>query len=303
MRQSFWRLFTVSSLALVCMARDWRNETPHLKWENRSPNITEANELLRIACPNGVKEDSLGGKSSFSCVVSKTDQSQEGNVLPSGRFEAREFSRPKAVESGQFRQVVHFAYVESVIYGHFLSPTSEDAALSGWAGETHPAFLGGTLLLTRSEGNWRPVWYKSAVISRYCRKLALTTGREILVCEEEDGGMGHSYHILYGLDFTKPKSPYDAALLVSDSYLLMCTDQQKQSIESIRFQPPGHPVKITVFLRHGRNRLSEQDRSKCADAEPVPAPTLHDHRVDFLVREQLEVAPSSRNSIKPFLFR
>jgi hypothetical protein len=115
--------------------------------------------------------------------------------------------------------------------------------------------------------------------------------------------MGHSYHILYGLDFTNPKSPYEAALLISDSYLLMCTEQQKQSIESIRFQPPGHPAEISVFLRNGRNRLSEEDRRNCADGKPVSPPTLRDYRVDFLVREQLEVAPSSLNSIKPFVFR
>jgi hypothetical protein len=285
------------------MAQVWTDRTPRLQWETRPLNIAEAKDLLRMVCPNGLKEGSLEGKPTFSCVVPKIPiQDQEGKVVPSRRFEAREFQPSKVVATGE-SPGFQSAELQSVIYGHFLSPTSEDAALSGWAGESHPSFFGGTLLLTRSAGNWHPVWYKSAVISRYCRKVVLATGREILICEEEDGGMGHSYHILYGLDFMNPKSPFDAALLVADSYLLMCEEQQAQSIESIRFQPPGHSGEVSVFLRHGRKRLSEQDRNNCADGKPLLRPRVQDYRVDFLIGEQLQVAPSSRNRLKPFIFR
>ena len=123
------------------------------------------------------------------------------------------------------------------------------------------------------------------------------------MCEEEDGWMGHSYHILYNLDFVNPKRPYEAALLVADSYLLMCTDPQKQLIESIRFRPADHPVEIGISLRHGRNRLSREDRNNCANGKSVSPPRMREFRVDFLVGQQLLVAPSSRNSLKPFVFR
>jgi hypothetical protein len=64
MRPSFWQFLTACSLALLCTAQDWRSETPRLKWEARPLNITEANELLRMVCPDGVKEGPLGGKPS-----------------------------------------------------------------------------------------------------------------------------------------------------------------------------------------------------------------------------------------------
>src|SRR5205814_1629603 len=129
-----------------------------------------------------------------------------------------------------------------------------------WNGETHPSFWGGTLLLTKSAGRWNPVWYKGAVITRKCRKVSLATGRDILICEEQDGGMGHSYHIVYALDLLSPRNPWDAALLVTDSYKLMCSDRQEQSIEAIDLQSASE---IRFSLRNGRKKLSSRAPELC----------------------------------------
>jgi len=85
------------------------------------------------------------------------------------------------------------------------------------------------------------------------------------------------------LDFKDPKGPFDAALLVADSYLVMCEQQQKQSIESVRFEPPEKPVRIRVYLRHGGNRLSGQERRDCGEGMAVTPPGLRDYNVDFLL--------------------
>jgi hypothetical protein len=49
-----------------------------------------------------------------------------------------------------------------VTRGHFLSPTSEDAALSMEGCESHSLNFGGTILLTRGAQRWTMLWYKGA---------------------------------------------------------------------------------------------------------------------------------------------
>jgi hypothetical protein len=51
-------------------------------------------------------------------------------------------------------------------YGHFLSPTSDDAVIYA-AGESHPTFWGGTLLLTKRGSEWAPIWYKLLASDSY----------------------------------------------------------------------------------------------------------------------------------------
>jgi len=93
---------------------------------------------------------------------------------------------------------------KGVIFGHFLGPESDDAAVSGSSAESHPDRWGGTLLLSKRGGVWVPVWYRSALIIDSCEKVTLPNRREVLLCEDEDGGMGHALHYLYTVDFEHP---------------------------------------------------------------------------------------------------
>ena len=45
---------------------------------------------------------------------------------------------------------------DGVLFGHFLSATSEDAVVNCLGCEGHPALFGGTLLLTKEAGEWKP---------------------------------------------------------------------------------------------------------------------------------------------------
>lgn len=157
---------------------------------------------------------------------------------------------------------------EAIIYGHFLSATSEDAAVSGWNMEAHPALWRGTLMLTRKAGKWTPLWYKSSVITRACRKISMPAGREILLCEEEDGGMGWQYHYLYAVDALHPKDIRNAPLVVAGSFSDGCT-VRKQVIQLVAWDAAQHQLLVTLgtpewsYDRNARcdgMRLSDQDK-------------------------------------------
>ena len=116
---------------------------------------------------------------------------------------------------------------KGVIFGHFLDSGVEGAAISGWSFESHPSHYGGTLLLTQDKGKWKPAWYKAGLITRSCERADRPDGRELLICEFEDGGMGHRYHALNAIDLRRPSA--DApSLVVADSFESnFCVAQQQ----------------------------------------------------------------------------
>ena len=178
-----------------------------------------------------------------------------------------------------------------MIFGHFLSPTSEDAAVNCFGCDGHAELYGGTLLLTKRFGGWEPVWYKAGVITRHCRRVSLATGRQILFCEETDGGMGHSMHGLYTVDFTNPKFAWHSVVLMADSYNeAMLGGVQKQSIDRVAFENADQGrVPVRVYARHGRITLRPDD-----EAEPPPVPTFSSYEIDFrLVEETFKVTPET----------
>ena len=111
--------------------------------------------LLKVVCGQGVRTKTAEGRQAFGCGGSMSD-------ILSSRIRSRTYSWLPYV----FWQAV--------------------------GGENHPALRGGTLLPTKDRGGWKPVWYKPGVITRHCRRVFLSTGRQILFCEETDGGMGYS---------------------------------------------------------------------------------------------------------------
>ena len=116
---------------------------------------------------------------------------------------------------------------KNFIFGHFLGPESDDIAIGGWSAETHPHLWGGTLLLTRHNSSWVPVWYRSAMLIDSCEEVALRDGREILLCENEDSGMGHALHYLYTVDFVHPADLQHSLLAKADSFKDDCMRQRQ----------------------------------------------------------------------------
>jgi hypothetical protein len=187
---------------------------------------------------------------------------------------------------------------DGVLFGHFLSPTSEDVAVNCYACEGHPALWGGTLLLTKQSGEWRPVWYKAGIITRHCRRVSLATGRQILLCEETDGGMGHSIHGLYFIDFTKPNFAWHCVVLMADSFSdLMLGGVQTQSIDRVSLDETlDSGLLIRALVRHGRIRLP-LDYAR----EPLPKPKVSNYEIDFrLVGDAFRVTPETAAAARLF---
>jgi hypothetical protein len=134
---------------------------------------------------------------------------------------------------------------QGVMFGHFLGPESDDAAVSGWSAETHPSRWGGTLLLTKRNGGWSPLWYKSALIVRSCEKMATPESREILLCEDEDSGMGHQLHYLYAVDLKHPADLRQSLLAEAESYSDGCAVQQ-QVMDPINWTDENRAFSVIV---------------------------------------------------------
>lgn len=238
--------------------------------------------LLRAACGEGVRTVDYDGKPALGC-----GDSDMAEILAT-----RNKRRP-------YNWTQHAGWeADGVVFGRFLSPTSEDAAVSCYACSTHPSLYGGTLLLTKRAGQWEPVWYKDGVITRHCRRITLASGRQILICEETDGGMGHSVHGLYVVDFTKPKFAWDSKVLMADKFGgPMYGGVQRQFIDRVLFeQISGKKLLIRVQVRHGYLALPPDYPDK-----PLPVPRLSRHEIRYqLDGETLKVTPDTAAAAKLF---
>jgi len=229
------------------------------------PDENTVTPLLRAVCADGIRRQVEDGRQVFGC----------GDVL-NEIVPLSAAPRRYPWSSGvQWR-------VDGIIFGHFLSATSDDVAVSGAGAESHPYLWGGTLLLTKKNGEWEPVWYRMGVITRHCRHLPLSTGRQILFCEETDSGMGHGLHFLYSNDFLNARRAWDSAVFVADSYdSLLNGGVQKQNIDRVEFvQASPKETTVRIFARHGGVKLSPEDQDRL-DREGWPTPQVRRYRVDL----------------------
>ena len=168
---------------------------------------------------------------------------------------------------------------KTVIFGHFLGPSSDDAAITGWSAETHPYLWGSALLLTKHGDTWSPVWYRSALIIDSCEKVALADHREILLCEDEDSGMGHAWHYLYTVDFEHPSNIDQSLLAEADTFNDDCV-QQSQILKALDWREGRQEFSVQVHTT-GWSRISTE--SYCANYPNSRPPSL---RLTFAVTPQ-----------------
>ena len=142
--------------------------------DNKTPQQAGAAELLEAVCPG---------------LVTKTgDIGCKGDCPPESSFAG---------------DTIRWT-LGSVTFGHFLSPTSDDAVLWMEGCEPHSYNFGATILLTRKSQQWSKLWYKPGVQTARCHKLLRRDRREVLVCIGSEGGQGISVTSLYVEDFSIP---------------------------------------------------------------------------------------------------
>lgn len=233
---------------------------------------------LRAVCGEGVRTVTAQGGKAFGCGDGDMQEILQSRQRPR-RYEWMPYVLWEA---------------DGVLFGHFLSPTSEDAVIPCVDCETHPALWGGSLLLTKQHGGWEPVWYRAGVVTRHCRKVSLETGRQILFCEEPDGGMGHSLHGLYLVDFTKPKFAWDSLVLLADTYgSYMLEGVQVQTVDRVQFDETAQTgVLVRVYGRHGRIGLPH-DPARWREGT-LPKPKVSNYEIDFrLSGDVFKVTPGT----------
>lgn len=201
--------------AFAASRQQWQDYKPSLKSQVAPLKRTEAESLLKSFCSSFTDSEEFG-------LTCKT--------------------RPLG---SAFTDIVEQQFhPQGVIFGHFLEPDPDAAVVSGWSFEGHPDHWGGTLLLKRDRGTWKAVWYKSGLITSFCEKARLPDGRELLLCEFEDAGMGQRYHVLYGVDLRRPSA--EIRLTEADSFESDFCHGQRQVMELIEWGAGRASFAVTI---------------------------------------------------------
>jgi len=146
--------------------------------------------------------------------------------------------------------------IRGVIYGHFLGPRSDDAAVGFFGCESHADGFGGALLLTRQNGAWKLAALRPAAIVDDCKKIAARDGRDVLVCYGDDMHQGIADKYLFLLDFTAHPDPENALdiffmTLDSTAACTAITDPQEalvaSRIDTVAFDSSGR-ITVTASL-------------------------------------------------------
>jgi hypothetical protein len=82
------------------------------------------------------------------------------------------------------------------------------------------------------------------LITDSCEKAPRPDGREILICELEDGGMGHRYHSLYSVDLLRPSAAL--ALVEADSFQSDFCSAQRQVMEALTWAADHRGFSVVI---------------------------------------------------------
>ena len=191
-------------------------------------------------------------------------------------------------------------YVDGVIFGHFLAADSEDAVVSGSRHEGHDFHWGGTLLMTNRDGAWKPLWYRSAIITRHCMTVPTSRGRQLLVCELGTGGMGHAQHAIFSLDLQEGQ-PVQELLIGTDTFDTIQA-RQTQTVERVEWVATAGAPFLRIHLRHAR-RECRKEWYECGEDDYVPVdPQPGEYTIDFTLQDSRLVLSTASASLFRRLF-
>jgi hypothetical protein len=193
--------------------------------------------------------------------------------------------------------------------GHFLSPKSDDILLALRACEPHSAHFGSTALFTREGGAWKFLWRKPGLITNRCHRMPLRSGRQILVCELDEGFPGVTSMALYLVDVLHeldvPRDYYHDDAIFSAAEMIPCGGPAdvigeqitRAYIERVEFypRPSGDGENMTIFAQYGKTAMTAEMIAACS------GPATKPYRIDFLFDGRAyKVAAHSSRALQVF---
>jgi hypothetical protein len=215
---------------------------------------------------------------------------------------------------GQFGDRFEWKLV-GVTRGHFLSPSSEDAALWLEGCEPHGENFGGTVLVTKRAGRWTMVWYKQGVETSQCHKARLPSACEILVCIGETGAQGNITRELYVEDLLNPSAALMAGEISFFSAFdntLTCgwTDQDEHEpyavvhtqVDKVEFVSSGGGVPVVaVTASFGERTPTPAEVKACMANKGSVLPAMKSYHLEFVFNgHDYQPNPSSAGAAKIF---
>jgi hypothetical protein len=197
----------------------------------------------------------------------------------------------------------------TVTRGHFLSPKSDDILLALHACEPHSAHSGSTALLTLDGGAWKYLWRKPGLITDHCHRMPLRSGRQILVCELQEGFPGvtsmevYIVDALHELDVLRDYD--DDHAIFSAAEMITCGGPAdvvgepitRAYIERVEFYPrsSGDGENMTIFAQYGKATTTAEMIAACSGPPTKP------YRIDFLFDGRTyKVAAHSSRALQVF---
>jgi len=173
-------------------------------------------------------------------------------------------------------------WVSAVTRGHFLSPSSDDAALAMAGCEPHAANFGGTVLLTSQAGGWKMRWYKAGLITDQCHKLPREDGRDLLVCSGGWTGQGITSMSLFLIDLAAASPEEGKPFFRAEDSTGACGGMDRDhpgpiaaaSIDKVAFldRKTGGLPAISVTASFGRKAMTPAQWQSCIDGKLPPTP-------------------------------
>ncbi len=240
-----------------------------LLWQSPSPSPAEAAALLKVLCPGDVY---LGGSAPDS---------------PPGCKSCPEFTE-SGRNWGTSGETATFI-LQTVTHGSFTAPGVEEAVASFDGCESHATGLGGSILFRKKHGSWAMVDYTQGLLTSACQIYRLKTGRDLLLCDEKDFGMGTASHWIFVCDFSKKATLSDRAQMVfevldrrwglsRDPIPTVCGSIAKAALRDLNGD--GMPdLTVWVVVREGAFTSAEVP---CKYTTSPPAP---EQKLDFLFQQ------------------
>ena len=237
-------------------------------WRSPSPNPGEAATLLRAVCPGAV---------------------QPGGSAPASLPGCKPCPQYTQVGGTSQRMAMRESFgLHTVIYGSFTLPGVREAVASFEGCEPHARGYGGSVLLRKLRGSWARVDYNPGLITSSCQTYQLKTGRDLLLCEEEDHHMAGASQWILVCDFSKEEaSRYQTVFDVIDTRGACGHSAVWASIDKVVLRDlngDGMPD-LTLWFSVGQGTFSNVGGSCNSDTVHVP---VQKQQLDFLFQQDTD---------------